>query len=157
MRGKAQIEATAVEAENAAMAADLREYLGEPTVDALTKWIMPFVDDYTLAVLDEKMLPVRGALGILVCQSAMLISVDIDTAMLAASEAASRNGHKGTWRRMPLGHLFAKLEEEAHEYALEAVSGDSERSRSELGDLVWVAIMIADHGLMLEPEEASWH
>lgn len=73
----------------------------------------------------------------------------IQAAMPEAQKAATRNGYKGDWRRTPLKTLFDKLYEELDEYYEAVLSGDPQRIREELGDVLWVAIMIADHDLML--------
>lgn len=73
----------------------------------------------------------------------------IQVAMPEAQKAAIRNGHKGDWRRAPLKALFDKLYEEFDEYYEAVLSGNTERVREEMGDVIWTAIMIADHDLML--------
>jgi NTP pyrophosphatase (non-canonical NTP hydrolase) len=73
----------------------------------------------------------------------------IQQAMSEAQKAATRNGHKGDWRRLPLKALFDKLYEELDEYYEAVLSGDPQRILEELGDVIWTAIMIADHDLML--------
>jgi NTP pyrophosphatase (non-canonical NTP hydrolase) len=81
--------------------------------------------------------------------------VQIEAAALEAKKAAERNAHKGDWRRSPLKNLVIKLEEEVDEYYNALVSGDVRQIREELGDVIWTATMIADHGLMLELVEGG--
>jgi len=69
----------------------------------------------------------------------------IRAAAVEAQKAAVRNTGKPDWRREPLRKLFDKLDEEAQEFHEAVLSGDLERVCEELGDLVWVAVMIADH------------
>lgn len=69
----------------------------------------------------------------------------IKAAALEAQKAATRNKDKPDWRREPLRKLFDKLDEEVEEFHTAVLSGDLQRICEELGDLVWVAVMIADH------------
>jgi len=73
----------------------------------------------------------------------------IGAAAVEAQKAALRNAHKPDYRREPLRKLFDKLDEKAREFEQAVLSGDLEAVKSELGDLVWVAVMIADHDCAL--------
>lgn len=79
----------------------------------------------------------------------------IRAAAAEAQKAANRNDSKGDWRRVPLCNLFQKLYEEEDEFYEAVLSGDPEQVRAELGDVIWTATMIADHGLMLQLKEDS--
>ena len=80
----------------------------------------------------------------------------LKAAWVQAQIAADRNAHKPGWRQEPLRNLFEKLDEEVDEYHEAVMSGDLQRVREELGDLIWTATMIADHDAALgdwEPED----
>lgn len=81
--------------------------------------------------------------------------VQIKAAAVEAQKAATRNADKGDWHREPLCKLFDKLDEECLEFRKAVVAGDAERICEELGDVLWSAAMIADHGGQLcgFPEE----
>lgn len=75
---------------------------------------------------------------------------EIGVAMLEAQLAATRNKHKPHWRKVPLYRLMLKLLEETLELIGAVFSGDRRRSQEELGDLLWVLIMLADRLGILE-------
>lgn len=80
----------------------------------------------------------------------------IQVAMREAQKAAIRNADKGDWRRWSIKRLFEKADEESLEFEQAVLSGDMERIREELGDLLWSYTMIADHDLALE-KVANYH
>ena len=80
-------------------------------------------------------------------------AAEIEAASSEARRAATRNAHKGDYHREPLCKLFDKLDEERDEFYEALLSGTRARIREELGDLVWTATMIADHGGQLLPSE----
>lgn len=76
----------------------------------------------------------------------------IVAAFFETQRAANRNGHKEHWRspEVPLYRLVLKLGEEVLELISALVRGDSEHVRAELGDVLWVLIMIVDRKGHLE-------
>jgi NTP pyrophosphatase (non-canonical NTP hydrolase) len=66
-----------------------------------------------------------------------------------AQKAALRNAHKPDYRRARIGDLFDLLKGEFVEFEEAVLSGDLQWIREELGDVIWCAVMIADHDCAL--------
>lgn len=82
----------------------------------------------------------------------------LQAAFYQALKAAARNSDKGDWRRWSRWRLLIKLFEEVIEFCFAVLWGDPQRKREELGDVVWSAVMIADHDMALELEKvANYH
>lgn len=105
---------------------------------------------YVLALVRKDHNGARRLLGTLICWGALVERISVKDALQEALKAAMRNESKGPWRGGDRDPLYLKLEEELQEYRAEALEGHSWRSREELGDLLWTAIILADHALLLE-------
>lgn len=155
MRGKAQIKAAQLLTEEAFRRGNYAPYVGDMALEPLVGYVMGYVDRYYEAILSEDGARTRTALGDLIIALCDISGIIHSLCGIDAFRAAQRNAHKQDWRREPLKSLFEKLTEEVRELCLEVVAESDIRLAQEFGDVVWVAIMIADHGLMLELEEAS--
>lgn len=79
--------------------------------------------------------------------------VQIQAAGRDDQATANRNGDKPDWKRVKLGVLLDKLEEEYYEFKEKVDEGDREGMRLEGADLRWCVTMIQDHQGVLEVEE----
>jgi len=146
VRGAGAIRVAAVEAqkirENGFIMPDLASLGAEVTLKTTC-------DLFGAAVLRGRVDEIRSQLGVLICTAVVVAGVAVDDGIAHAEAAADRNSHKPGWRQCPLRVLFDKLEEETREFLEALANGPRWEVFLELGDLVWVAVMIADHDCTL--------